>query len=210
MAKPYQPTPATKSGVVRAGPDSLSRREMDDERPELVVLVDEQDRVLGTMPKAAVHGAVTPLHRAFSAFVFRTGDKKLLLQRRSAKKLTWPLVWSNSCCGHPGLGESNVDAARRRLHVELGLAPTFLEEVAPYRYCFTRDGVMENEICPILVGLVASEPSLNRDEVQEVRWVGWDAFLGEVEHNAAGFSEWCVEEVRILQRTPRFREILGL
>ena len=31
-----------------------------------------------------------------------------------------------------------------------------------------------------------------------------------VEQNAAGFSEWCVEEARILQRTPRFREVVGL
>ena len=109
---------------------------------ELIVLVDEQNRELGTMPKADVHGATTPLHRAFSSFVFRSSDKHLLLQQRSAKKRTWPLIWSNSCCGHPGPGESNVDAARRRLKYELGLVPTVLEEVAPYRYCFTKDGAM--------------------------------------------------------------------
>jgi isopentenyl-diphosphate delta-isomerase len=204
------PTPLpSRSGTFSLGSVHPARGAVPAESTEHVVLVDEQNRVLGTMPKTIVHGTRTPLHRAFSAFLFRSGDKKLLLQQRSEKKQTWPLVWSNSCCGHPQLGESNVDAARRRLQAELGLRPTVLEEVAPYRYCFTRDGVMENEICPILVGLVDAEPLINPDEVNQVRWVAWDSFLEEVARDALGFSEWCVEEVKILQKTPRFREILG-
>ena len=100
---------------------------------ELVILVDEQNSILGTMPKDEVHGATTPLHRGFSVFVFRSSDRHVLLQQRSAKKRTWPLVWSNSCCGHPAPDESNVDAAKRRLKHELCLIPMLLEEVAPYR-----------------------------------------------------------------------------
>src|SRR5205823_3519011 len=94
---------------------------------ELVILVDEQNNALGTTPKADVHGPTTPLHRGFSSFVFRSSDQHVLLQQRSAKKRTWPLMWSNSCCGHPGPGESNIGAAIRRLKYELGLVPTLLE-----------------------------------------------------------------------------------
>ncbi|HEY7037748.1 MAG TPA: isopentenyl-diphosphate Delta-isomerase [Methylomirabilota bacterium] len=175
---------------------------------ELVVLVDEGNNVVGTMPKGEVHQARTPLHRAFSSFVFRARDRHLLLQQRSRKKRTWPLMWSNSCCGHPGPGESNVDAARRRLRYELGLDPTLLEEVAPYRYCFTRDGTMENEICPILVGLVDREPLINPDEVEAVRWTEWTVFLDAIDRSPEQYSEWCIEEARILANTPRCREIL--
>ena len=174
---------------------------------ELIVLVDEQNRELGTMPKADVHGATTPLHRAFSSFVFRSSDKHLLLQQRSAKKRTWPLIWSNSCCGHPGPGESNVDAARRRLKYELGLVPTVLEEVAPYRYCFTKDGAMENEICPILVGIVDAEVLINPDEVQAVRWIEWNGFLEAFERNPKEYSEWCIEQARILENMPGWKEL---
>ena len=174
---------------------------------ELVVLVDEEDRMIGTMPKALVHGAETPLHRAFSSFIFRMSDRKLLLQQRSHVKKTWPLVWSNSCCGHPGVGESREDAARRRLRDELGLEVARLELVAPYRYCFTRDGVMENEICPIVVGLVDREPVLNPDEVEAVRWVDWAEFVRETREHPDHYSEWCVEEVAILEGNSRFREI---
>jgi isopentenyl-diphosphate delta-isomerase len=175
---------------------------------ELVILVDEQNNVLGTMPKAKVHSAVTPLHRAFSSFLLRSNDRRELVQQRSVKKLTWPLMWSNSCCGHPGPSESNVDAARRRLKDELGLVPSMLEEVAPYRYCFTKDGVMENEICPILVGIVDQEPVLNPDEVQAVRWMDWTAFLKATELSPEDYSEWCVEQAQILDRTQRFRDLL--
>jgi isopentenyl-diphosphate delta-isomerase len=176
---------------------------------ELVVLVDEQNNVLGTIPKAEVHGAQTPLHRAFSSFIFRQSDKKFLLQQRSGKKKTWPFMWSNSCCGHPGLDEANVDAARRRLKDELGLETLWLEEVAPYRYCFVRDGVMENEICPIVVGLTDQEPVLNPDEVEATRWVDWKEFVQEVKDHPERYSEWCVEETLILEQTPRFKELLG-
>lgn len=172
------------------------------------MLVDEHNAILGTMPKGQVHQAKTPLHRAFSAFVFRASDRKLLLQQRSRKKKTWPLMWSNSCCGHPGPGESTLDAARRRLKDELALHPSLLEEVSPYRYCFTRNGTMENEICPILVGIVEQEPTLNPDEVEAVRWIEWTAFLEAIERSPEQYSEWSIEEARILAKTPRCAQIL--
>lgn len=176
---------------------------------EIVVLVDDNNQVLGTMPKRTVHQVKTPLHRAFSTYIFRDSDHKLLLQQRSSKKHTWPLVWSNTCCGHPGLEESNVDAARRRLRDELGLEPILLEEVAPYRYCFSRDGVMENEICPILVGIVSGEPVLDPDEVEAVRWIEWSELLNEIEVPGSGYSEWCIEQIRLLEKNSRFHEIVG-
>lgn len=41
------------------------------------------------------------LHRAFSAFVFRPSDGKLLLQQRAAEKITFAGMWTNTCCSHP-------------------------------------------------------------------------------------------------------------
>src|SRR3989344_6513968 len=166
---------------------------------EEVVLVNEDNDVLGTMPKSLVHGAKTPLHRGFSLFLFdRAG--RLLLQQRSRKKQTWPLVWSNSVCGHPAVGEANGDAARRRLVYELGMNAVHIEEVLPYRYTFVRYGVMENEICPILIGLTEEEPERNPEEVEATRWIAWPAFLQEIETRPGTYSEWCEEEARMLNR----------
>ncbi len=164
---------------------------------EHVVLVDEHDHVLGTAPKATVHQAVTPLHRAFSAFLFNQ-EGKLLLQQRSGVKKTWPLMWSNSVCGHPALGEDTIDAVRRRMQDELGLTAVTLRFAAPYRYTFSKDGVMENEICPIFVGTVDTEPVLNPAEVEAIQWVVWDTFIQEVHAFPDHYSEWCVEEALIL------------
>jgi isopentenyl-diphosphate Delta-isomerase len=164
---------------------------------EHVVLVDDDDQVLGTAPKATVHQAITPLHRAFSAFLFNANNELLLQQRSSAKK-TWPLMWSNSVCGHPSLGEETLDAVARRMQDELGLVPMSLWFASPYRYCFSKDGVMENEICPIFVGTVDTEPIPNPQEVEAVRWVGWQDFLAEIRKNPEGYSPWCVEEALIL------------
>ena len=40
------------------------------------------------------------LHRAFSVFLF-TPDGRLILQQRSSAKITFPLIWANTCCSHP-------------------------------------------------------------------------------------------------------------
>ena len=41
------------------------------------------------------------LHRAFSVFLFRPSDGRLLLQKRADEKITFPGMWTNTCCSHP-------------------------------------------------------------------------------------------------------------
>lgn len=50
-------------------------------------------------PKA--QGERSPLHRAFSVFLFHPTSGKLLLQKRAAEKITFPSMWTNTCCSHP-------------------------------------------------------------------------------------------------------------
>ena len=101
---------------------------------ELCFHVDEEDKILSTMSKLDSHRIdpntlKVPLHRAFSVFLV-TKNSELLLQKRAHHKLTFPLLWSNSCCSHPifGLGEDTPDviegiakAAHRKLNHELGI-----------------------------------------------------------------------------------------
>jgi isopentenyl-diphosphate delta-isomerase len=49
------------------------------------------------------------LHRAFSVFLFNS-ENKLLLQQRAASKITFPKVWTNTCCSHPLYGHSPTGA----------------------------------------------------------------------------------------------------
>ena len=85
---------------------------------DLLILVDEADREIGTVPKTAGHLGAGVLHRAFSVFLFDDAGA-VLIQKRAAGKMLWPGYWSNACCSHPRPDE-NVDvAARRRVREEL-------------------------------------------------------------------------------------------
>ncbi|HSM49870.1 MAG TPA: isopentenyl-diphosphate Delta-isomerase [Thermoanaerobaculia bacterium] len=178
------------------------------EERELVVLVDEAGRAIGTAPKAEVHHEATPLHRAFSLFLFDERGRTLL-QRRSRAKRTWPGVWSNSCCGHPMPGEESEEAARRRLREELGLAEEGLETMLPgFRYRAEEGGVVENELCPVLVARPVGLPAPDPEEVMELQWVDWVALLARVRERPESLSPWCREEALLLDREPRFHRWL--
>lgn len=71
---------------------------------EYVILVDENDHMIGTAEKIAAHKN-PKLHRAFSIFVFNSRGE-LLIQKRAANKYHCPGLWANTCCGHPRPGES--------------------------------------------------------------------------------------------------------
>lgn len=110
-------------------------KQADKQELEHIVLLDEHYIPTGSAPKLASHHANTPLHLAFSCYVFNdAGD--LLVTRRALTKKVWPGVWSNSFCGHPAPGETVEDAICRRALDELGIKELHdLTCVAPeYRY----------------------------------------------------------------------------
>jgi isopentenyl-diphosphate delta-isomerase len=173
---------------------------------EHVVLVNEHNEPIGTAPKAAAHGTDTPLHRGFSVFLFNASGQ-LLLQQRARTKKTWPLVWSNSCCGHPALNETTEDAARRRLKHELGLTVPDISIILPnYRYRAERDGIVENEFCPVMVATSDEAPQPNPEEVAAVRWVPWASFVTQVRQDPGGYSAWSVEETLLLDANSLFQK----
>lgn len=178
-------------------------------RDEYVVLVDETDTQVGVEKKSRVHSSSTPLHRAFSIFLFKN-KKELLLQQRSKTKKTWPLVWSNSCCGHPIPGESYQNAVIRRTRFELGVDLSALIKIANYRYCFSKDGVMENEICPVYAGICKNEPIPDKDEINAVKWINWEDWLAEIRTRPESYSPWCVEETLILASAKNFEKLKQL
>jgi isopentenyl-diphosphate delta-isomerase len=109
---------------------------------EECIVVDLNDNIIRGESKEYTHkfSAENPrgiLHRAFSIFLFNS-EGKLLLQQRASSKITFPNVWTNTCCSHPlyGIFPSEVDdpaqvhsgnpvgikkAAIRKLKHELGI-----------------------------------------------------------------------------------------
>jgi isopentenyl-diphosphate delta-isomerase len=165
---------------------------------ELVVLLDEDGRVAGTADKSLVHHADTPLHLAFSCYLF-DADGAVLVTQRALHKRTFPGVWTNGCCGHPAPGESLDDAVRRRVRQELGTDVTDLRLVLPrFRYRAEQDGVVENEMCPVFVGSAAGAVVPDPEEVAAAVWEPWDDFRSAVLDGTREVSSWCRDQVALL------------
>lgn len=167
---------------------------------EQVVLVDDDNNQIGVADKATVHSANTPLHRGFSVFIINS-KKELLITQRAHSKKTFPGVWSNTVCGHPLPDEAIETAALRRLKDELGLNINKVKIVAPYRYRFAdQNGIVENEICPVLIGFTDNNPTPNAQEIANWRWIKWDDFLQEIAVNPTQYSPWSREETQLILR----------
>lgn len=175
---------------------------------EMIVLVDDDDNPIATAPKLNFHTDKTPLHRAFSVFLFNERGQ-LILQQRSFAKRTWGGVWSNSCCGHQILHQQIETTVKKRIKYELGIHVNDLWVALPnYRYRAEKDGVVENEICPVLVGVFNDETFPNPAEVNAVKWMDWDEFLANIDKLGDDFSPWAIEESKLLADDAKFNEWL--
>jgi len=166
---------------------------------ELVVLVDDDGTAIGTLPKPLVHHGETPLHRAFSAYLFDAAGR-LLVTRRAEDKATFPGMWTNSVCGHPGPGEDDGAAIARRARDELGLGVAELRPALPgYRYRAEFRGVVENEVCPVYVGRFTGAPVPDPTEVADWALLDWSAFRARQDGEGDAWSPWCREQTRLLE-----------
>ncbi|MGB7382489.1 isopentenyl-diphosphate Delta-isomerase [Rhodococcus sp. BGS-1C] len=170
--------------------------------PEEVVLVDDDGHAVGTQPKSTVHTTDTPLHLAFSCYVFNSNNE-VLITRRAGHKKTWPDVTTNSCCGHPAPGEDLGGAVIRRLGQELGIVvadPWLLLPDFRYRAVMA-DGTVENELCPVYgVRYDGPDPQPDPEEVSRAEWIPWAEFSRFVDEGGA-VSPWCAEQM------PRLRAL---
>ncbi|MDO9398864.1 MAG: isopentenyl-diphosphate Delta-isomerase [Herbiconiux sp.] len=170
---------------------------------EQVILLSDDGDPIGVADKRTVHTEDTPLHLAFSCHV--TDDEgRILVTRRALSKLTWPGVWTNSFCGHPGPGEEMTDAVLRRARTELGLELTGLELVLPdFRYlAIDASGIVENEICPVYTARAAGPVQPSPDEVAEWRWADAAELGLAVSLTPWAFSPWLALQLPQLQSLP--------
>ncbi len=171
-----------------------------------VILLDVDRQPIGTYPRTRVHGANTPLHLAFSLYIFNDAGE-VLFTRRALSKPTWPGVWTNTCCGHPRPGEPMPDAIARRLEYELGMELDGLECVLPdFAYRATdASGIEENEVCPVFAArpLHPSASLLpNPDEVLDWKWVRWHDITEATRRAPFVFSPWAVQQMAQLGGQP--------
>ena len=157
-------------------------------REEEVILVNTSDEVLGTMPKMEAHRQAV-LHRAFSVFILNA-QGQLMLQQRAADKYHSPLLWTNTCCSHQRMGETNIEAGRRRLREEMGFE-TELRDLFSFIYKAPFDnGLTEHELDHVLLGYYAAEPRINPQEVASWKWMGLDEVSADLKARPELYTAW--------------------
>ena len=159
---------------------------------ESVILVNSADEPIGRMEKFEAHQRGL-LHRAFSVFLFNERGETLL-QQRAAGKYHSPLLWTNSCCSHQREGESNLEAATRRLNEELGIEPSQISDLKDsfhfiYRAEFD-NGLTEHELDHVILGRFDGAVVLNTEEVEAVRWISMADLAREMDAHPEQFTAW--------------------
>lgn len=155
---------------------------------EQVILVNEKDEVLGLMPKMEAHEKAK-LHRAFSVFIYNNKNQ-LMLQQRALTKYHTPGLWTNTCCSHQRVGESNIEAGKRRLQEEMGFT-TDLEETISFIYKAPfENGLTEHEFDYILVGKYNEDPNPNPAEVADWKWIDLEDIKKDIAENPSLYTAW--------------------
>ncbi|MER5867205.1 NUDIX domain-containing protein [Kitasatospora sp. NPDC002040] len=144
---------------------------------EVLDVVDDQDRVIGTAPRGEVY-RLGLTHRCVFILV-RDAEGRIFTHRRSAEKLYAPGTYDCFVGGVVGAGESYADAAVREAEEEMGVSgivpvPLFkflFEENGLSWWCDTYEARWDGPVSP---------------QVEEVDWHGW---LTEAEL-AQRLTEW--------------------
>lgn len=153
-----------------------------------VILVDENDRPIGTMEKLEAHRQGRR-HRAISVYVFNSRGW-LLMQQRAPEKYHAGGLWSNTCCGHPLPGEESLHAAARRLNDEMSLRCQLYEAFTLSYRVEVGNGLTENEFGHIFLGVSDVPPQLNAQEASAYAYVAPETLLRQMEEMPVRFTSW--------------------
>jgi isopentenyl-diphosphate Delta-isomerase len=162
--------------------------------PILIPLLNDSDQIIGYEEKMRVH-ELGLLHRAFSILIYNKKGE-MLIHQRALEKYHSPGLWTNACCGHPNQNESMEAAVKRRLQEEMGFTCE-LKYSFVFRYRATFDnGLIENEIDHVYVGVYDEEFIPNPEEVADFKWLTLDFLRNDAKQNPEKYTYW-------------FKEILG-
>ncbi|EUC66779.1 isopentenyl-diphosphate delta-isomerase [Rhizoctonia solani AG-3 Rhs1AP] len=177
---------------------------------ERCIVVDENDRAIGALDKKTCHLMKNIneglLHRAFSAFVFRPSDGALLLQQRATEKITFPDMWTNTCCSHPldDFEEEKIEenqlgvrvAASRKLEHELGIPKSQtpvdgFQYLTRIHYLAPSNGLWgEHEVDYILFMSEDVDVTPNLNEIRDHKYVSKQELIAMFDDPANSFTPW--------------------
>lgn len=153
-----------------------------------IAVVNLGDEVVSYIEKQEVHERGL-LHRAFSLFIFNSRGE-ILLHQRAMDKYHSAGLWTNTCCSHLPENADFLPFMHERLQDEMGidceLHPAFRFH---YQISF-ENGLIENEIDHVFVGLSDTDPQANPTEVQAWQWLSISDIQQQIADSPQRFSYW--------------------
>ena len=132
-------------------------------------------------------------HRAVIIFVINK-EGKILLQKRSANKKTWPNLWDLTAGGHVLTGELGYQAIIREAKEELNL--DVKKEELTYVGSFISEDVKPNiinrhfnEFFIIEKDVNINDITLQEEEVQDIRWFTKEEIFKKIDNNYDGITD---------------------
>lgn len=171
---------------------------------EYLILVDSNDKPIGTEEKVKCHLPNGKLHRAFTILLFNK-EGKLLLTQRSMDKMLWPGDWDGTVASHPRQSETYVSSAERRLPEELGISCK-LDYLFKFEYHVPyKDVGSENEVCGTLIGIVddPTKIKLVKEEIKDVKWNTLDELLNDIKESPQIYCPWMIVALYFLSESKK-------
>lgn len=158
-----------------------------------LVLVDEQDQIIGYADKVKTHYEKLR-HRAFSLFLYDVKKKSMLMHQRALNKYHSGGLWTNSCCSHPRKNEELFEAVIRRAKQELGVSlnQEDLNYCGKFMYLADFGALAEYEIDRVVYVEVDESIQLNvdKDEIMNVKWESVEWIKQDLALHPQNYSAW--------------------
>ena len=167
---------------------------------QTLILVDNNDRILGYAPRSVCHTGKGKRHRAFVVALYNDNGQ-LLLQRR--KHDLFSNKWDLTGASHPlhlkSRNESYGEAAARCIRTEFGIKGVSLRKVGAFNYFAPQGKKCENEHCAVIVGRYDGKVKANHSVAYGFRWATFTETLAEMRKKPQSFVIWARLGAKILR-----------
>lgn len=155
---------------------------------ELIAWVDEQDQLLGALPRAELRNRGLIGRGTFILLFNAAGE--LCVHRRTLSKAVYPGYWDVAAGGMVAAGEGYLESAERELAEELGIRDAVLHDQG--RFYFEQP---DNRLwCAVFTAVSDAPLVLQPEEVLEARFVTVQAALQDTRNNP-----YCPDSLQALQ-----------
>jgi len=176
---------------------------------QTLILVDNNDRILGYAPRSVCHTGKGRRHRAFVVALYNNNGM-LLLQRR--KHDLFSNMWDLTGASHPlrlkSRNETYSEAATRCVKTEFGISGVHFRRIGAFNYFAPQGKKCENEHCAVIVGRYDGKVRPNHNVAYGFRWVTLRETLTEIRKKPESFVMWARLGAKVIKNNRMGRRLL--